>query len=115
VCPHCPFWVGRDRWEGSPPKGGLKVGAARYSRDEWSKLREVASDPERLEQSYEAWLAMAEEQLQKLRKTGIEVERVDVRADDIVEWCTLKGRPVDGSSRAAFASELLGARHERSK
>ena len=51
-------------------------GVAWFDREQWQRLREVAADPERLEESYEAWVAMAERAIRRLEAAGMLIERV---------------------------------------
>ena len=54
-------------------------GVAWFDREQWQRLREVAADPERLEESYEAWVAMAERAIRRLETTGMLIERCGFR------------------------------------
>ena len=57
-----------------------QVGVAWYTREQWAAVRAVASDPENLEATYEAWVTMAEHALQELRQTGLRLEKVPIEA-----------------------------------
>ena len=87
------------------------TGVAWYDRDQWERLHEVASDREVLEESYEAWVAMAERSIQELEQTGMLIERVPVNAEKLIAWCTEQGRPIDGSARAEFAAREFRRLH----
>ena len=86
-------------------------GVAWYDRDQWQRLRQVAADPERLEESYEEWIAMAERAIRDLEATGMLIERVPVDTEELIAWCNEQGRPIDGSARAEFASHQLRKIH----
>jgi hypothetical protein len=86
-------------------------GVAWYDREQWEQLRDVVSDPARLEDSYEAWVAMAERAISELEQAGMLIERVPIDADGLVAWCHEKTRPIDGEARAEYASLRLREIH----
>jgi hypothetical protein len=90
------------------------TGIAWYRRDQWARLRELAADADKLEESYEAWLAGAQKTLVQMTVAGVRARRVDVDVDELARWCRREGRPVDGASRAAFVAERLRSDFERS-
>jgi hypothetical protein len=73
-------------------------GVAWFDPEQWRRLRQLAADPERLEESYEAWVAMAERAIRDLEATGVLIERVPVDTEELVAWCKGQGRPIDSSS-----------------
>lgn len=87
--------------------GHLGAGIAWYSRDQWSRLREIASDRDKLDDSYEQWLAGAQKTLVEMAAAGKPARRVDVDVDVLARWCQAEGRPIDSAARAAFAALLL--------
>jgi hypothetical protein len=95
-----------------PPPGDMHVGIAWYTEAEWHQLRQIATDPDKLEPTYGEWLRTAEAALQRLAAAGVVPERIDVSVAALQAWCRQQGRGVDGSARADFASELLRRRYE---
>jgi len=87
------------------------IGMAWYRRDEWDRLREVSSDADALEETWEEWRAVAEEKLRELRERGLRVEKVVVDVELLAKWCEEAGRTVDGAARSEYAAELLRQRH----
>lgn len=83
------------------------TGVAWYRREDWSRLREIASDRAKLDDSYEAWLAGAQKTLLELAVAGVAARRVNVDVDALVRWCRADGRPVDSAARAAFVADQL--------
>lgn len=90
----------------------LVTGLAWYRRDQWPLLKDVASDPEILEDTYEAWLRIAQKSVLDFANAGIRAERVDVDVEELVKWCRARSRAVDSSARAEFTSRKLRERHE---
>ena len=88
------------------------TGIAWYRRDQWTQLRELASDVEKLEESYEDWLAGAQKTLVQLTLAGVRAQRVDVDLAELARWCRGEGRPLDSAARAAFVASRLRSAHE---
>lgn len=88
-------------------KGKEIIGVAWYSRQDWVRLRAVASDRTKLDDSYEEWLAGAEKALRGLAKAGADPRRVNVDVEALVEWCQAEGRPVDSAARATYVANQL--------
>src|SRR5262245_48049947 len=86
----------------------VRLGVAWYTREQWAAVRAAAVDPDNLEDTYEAWVAMAERALQELAQTGLRPEKVKIDSQALRAWCQREKRPVDAEARAAFAAELLG-------
>ncbi len=87
------------------------TGLAWYRREQWPLLREVAADPEILEETYDAWLRIAQKAAVDLAMEGLRTERVDIDVEELVKWCRARSRPVDSSARAKFASRKLRAKY----
>ena len=83
------------------------TGVAWYRREDWSRLREIASDRTNLDDSYEAWLAGAQKTLLGLAVAGVAARRVSVDVEALVRWCRAEGRPVNSAARAAFVADQL--------
>jgi hypothetical protein len=97
---------------GNPVTKRVVTGIAWYRRDQWPRLRELASDADKLDQSYEDWLAGAQRTLVQMSVAGVRAQRVDVDLDELVRWCLAEGRPLNSAARAAFAASRLRLAHE---
>lgn len=121
-CPECPYWAGRDRWtgqltgdaDGPTLMPSAVVGCAWYRADQWERLREISTDPEKLEQTYEEWVENAERALQGLRESGMRVEKVELDVEELLTWCETRELDPDASARARYAAEKLRQRHQDS-
>src|SRR5262245_26346251 len=78
----------------------MRMGVAWYTREQWAAVRAVAADPENLEDTYEAWVMMAERALQELAQTGLRFEKVMIDSLALGDWCQREKRPVDAEARA---------------
>jgi len=96
------------------PGDDMATGICWYSAEQWARLREVASDPENLEETHEEWLAIMKRSLRDFREAGLPYQLVDIDVEELVSWCKRKGRPINGSSRAEYAAHLLQQRQEGS-
>lgn len=67
----------------------------------------VAADTEVLEETYNQWLALANDAMTRLEPDGIKAQSIDIDVDELVRWCAEQRRPIDQASRAAFTSFKL--------
>jgi hypothetical protein len=118
-CPQCPYWANRDRWTGElieetqePSKVTTVTGVGWYRAEQWERLREISADREKLEETYEDWVASAEESLREMRKVGLYAEKVEIDVEELLAWCRAQGRDVDGKARAQYAAIMLRQRYE---
>ena len=73
-------------------------------------MKAAAADPERFENSFEEWLAIAEETLFQLQTGGVSAEKFLVNAEELNKWCIENHLENNSSARARFVSEQLQAR-----
>jgi hypothetical protein len=86
----------------------LEVALAWYRREQWALLRAESTDADKLEKTYDEWLAFASEELRKLEARGLRVYKIDVEMGALKRWCESEGRAVDGEARAEYARQGLG-------
>ena len=79
-----------------------RIGVAWYRREQWDRLLEISSDPDQLEDTYEEWQTMAEQNLKKLAQHGYMLRKVDIDVEELLRWCNSKNRSVDGGARSEF-------------
>ncbi|MDB5851214.1 MAG: hypothetical protein JWP29_4966 [Rhodoferax sp.] len=75
-----------------------------YTEAEWAKVKAASVDAERFEQTYAAWVRIAEKAVVDLRAAGIVTQRSYVKANDLLAWCLVHNKPNDAGARAQFAS-----------
>ena len=90
---------------------GKASGVAWYDREQGPRWRQGAADPERLEETYEEWIAMAEQAIHEIEATGMLIERVPVDTEELIAWCNEQGRPIDGAAGAEFAGHQFRKLH----
>ncbi len=96
------------------PRRTQRIGFAWYRPEQWSRLRELATDVAKLEENYEAWLSSAQSVEADLRLRGVFVERVLVDVQAIADWCTREGRPFDSAARADYVADAMRTRARES-
>ncbi|MBZ5535637.1 MAG: hypothetical protein LAO31_06745 [Acidobacteriia bacterium] len=83
------------------------VGVTWYRPEQWERLRELAVDPEIIENTYEEWALMAEEKMGELLRAGIEVWKTPVAVEEFRAWCERQRLPLNGYARARFVAQKL--------
>jgi len=78
------------------------LGVAWYRRDQWGRLLEISSDRAELEDTYDKWKAVAEENLGNLAKHGYKLRKVEIDVEELLIWCNSQNRAVDGDARTEF-------------
>lgn len=87
------------------------LGVVWYDPGGWARMREITDDPEKLEETFEQWLEIAEKAVRNLRAKGATVERVTINVDEYVVWCNDRDHAINSSTRAQFVSYKLGQGH----
>jgi hypothetical protein len=86
----------------------IVVGVAWYRREQWPMLRAMSADADKLEESYDEWVAFASRQIHDLESRGIGVRKIDVEVGALTRWCEAEGRIMDAEARAEYARRGLG-------
>lgn len=94
-------------------RGTTALGVAWYEPDQWLRVKELSTDPDRFEETFAEWEAMATKTLKQLVASGIEAEKVLIDADEFLAWCRSNEAQPDSGSRARFVAEKVRARHRR--
>lgn len=89
------------------PQSRMKPVAAMswYDREQWTKLKAIAEDGERLDVTYDAWLAGAERAEAELARRDTAVRRVFIDVDEFVDWCRANNLKIISASRAKYTAE----------
>lgn len=88
------------------------TGIAWYRREPWTCLRDLASDRDKLEESYEDRLAGARRILVRMAVGGVRARRVDIGVGALARWCQAEGRPLDSAARTECAALPLRRAHQ---
>ena len=80
------------------------IAIAWYRENHWDGLLSCSVDSCELESSYKEWLAQAAAKIAKLRKSGINVVKVNVDVNELQKWCKKKRLPINGEARSLYAA-----------
>ena len=89
------------------PEPKVKVGVAWYKREQWQLLRDVSLDREEMEATYTEWKKDAEKALEQLQQGGLDVVKVHVEIEDLLDWCLEQNIPVNATVRSRYAAHKL--------
>jgi hypothetical protein len=93
--------------EPNESKQELVVDFAWYRPAQWQRVRDISSDADALEDTYEEWLRLAEQKLTELKAGGLRVEKVDVDSEQLILWCNERGLEINAQARSRYAAEKL--------
>ena len=93
------------------PKRGeaepVLIGFAWFEREQWQRLTEVVPDRNELDDTFQQWERSAKKAIAELKRRGQQVEKIPIRVDELLAWCTLRGVPPDGKARSEYVVEIL--------
>lgn len=94
----------RRRLTKNQPQRGMIVGVAWHTPEQFERLKTVADDADRLDDTYDDWLNNASRLVRKLTKQGLQVVKTPFDVDEWLAWCEESGEPLNGESRSRFTS-----------
>ena len=83
------------------------VGVAWYRPQEWQRLLQVSADRDELEATYDEWASAMPARIAEIEQAGFKAHRIDVGVEDLIAWCRLRSRAVDGAARADYVAHKL--------
>jgi hypothetical protein len=83
-----------------------QVAVAWFRREDWDEIKRLCVDD--LQDTFEEWLAAAEQGADDARRNGLFMQKVEVRPEHIRKRQASTGRKVDGKGRAMIAMKLAG-------
>lgn len=87
----------------------MLAGITWYNDETWARVKADAADPERLEDSFPRWEAMAVSALRELLRSGVRAVKFQVIPEELFAWCASNNKTNNAESRAEFVSEMLSA------
>jgi hypothetical protein len=84
----------------------ILIAVAWYDAAQWARLKQVAEDPDELDDTYEEWQQGAEYIEREFMGRGLEVRRVPIDVDALVAWCRQHNKPVVADSRVEYTTEI---------
>jgi hypothetical protein len=90
----------------------LVMGVCWYTPEEFLKMKQIASDKSRFEDTYEEWVKGAEKVLNDLKKPEVNPRKVYVNTGDFRWWCEKNGLAPDGAARTKYVAEILASQRD---
>ena len=84
----------------------INLALAWYRQDQWQLLLNYSTDSDKLERTYQEWLEHAEKKVNEMRKSGLNVVKIDINMEELKKWCEASDKPVDGYTRSEYAVYL---------
>jgi len=84
-----------------------QLGLAWYSREDWERLREIADDRDKLDDTYEDWERHALKMIHDLETVGRRVQKVPINIEALIAWCRERKCRIDMAARSEYVSHLL--------
>jgi hypothetical protein len=85
----------------------MQLGLAWYCREDWERLREIADDRDKLDDTYEDWERQALTTIRDLEAVGRRIRKVPINIEALVAWCRERKCRIDMAARAEYVSYLL--------
>jgi hypothetical protein len=89
------------------------AGVTWYTEEDWRKVKAAATDPERFEETFAEWNAMAVEAVANLKKAGVNTVKFFIIPNELLPWCQLHNKPNNAASRAEFVTQKLQEQSEK--
>jgi hypothetical protein len=89
------------------PSAMMQLGLAWYCREDWERLREIADDRDKLDDTYEDWERQALTTIRDLEAVGRRIRKVPINIEALVAWCRERKCRIDMAARAEYVSYLL--------
>ncbi|MGH9948955.1 MAG: hypothetical protein ACRD6X_17415 [Pyrinomonadaceae bacterium] len=91
------------------------IGVGWYRAEQWQRLLEISEDRNNLEETHEAWFAVAEKTI-KTAELSPRARKVDIDVEDLLSWCNARGFDVNSTARAQYVADKLRKEdHARNK
>ena len=74
-----------------------------YQPEEWKKLKQDAVDSETLDDTYKDWKKNANNIIRLLREAGRQVQKINVKIEDLEAWCKAVDRDNNSAARSHYA------------
>jgi len=97
----------RRRERSQIPSATTQLGLAWYSREDWERLREIADDRDKLDDTYEDWQRQALTMIHDLEAVGRQIRKVPIDIEALFAWCRERKCRIDMVARAEYVSYLL--------
>ncbi len=95
----------------------FKIGMIWYYREDYDAILRIMNDSHKLPESFDVWLAEAEQGEENLKQDGYTVVRARIDPETFPDWCRSHGRNADLQARMGFANfiakQSAGSSHRK--
>ncbi len=88
------------------------VGLTWYNEETWAVVKATATDPERFEDSFLKWKAMAVAARREFQRSGVRAMECRIVPEEFFAWCAQHQQENNSTSRAEFVSVKLSEPHD---
>jgi len=74
-----------------------------YQSDQWEILKQMATDKEILDDSYEDWRSNANKAIAEIQSQGKNVQKISINVERLVAWCEQEGLENTLATRTQYA------------
>ncbi|SFI22635.1 hypothetical protein [Nitrosomonas sp. Nm34] len=85
----------------------FKIGMVWYYREDYDAILRIMTDSHKLPQSFDVWLAEAEQDEDNLKQDGYTVVRTRIDPKMFSGWCRSQGLNADFEARMGFANFIV--------
>lgn len=83
------------------------AGICWFDKNQWDRLKEVAEDRDRLEDTWEEWHSRSLDMIETFATRNIFIEKVPVDLEELILWCESKKKGVNSATRAEFVTQKM--------
>ena len=85
----------------------MPIAFAWYRPEQWALLKTYSIDKEEIEDTFAEWVEHAERSYKEYENSGLNMHKILIDIDALVEWCKEVDMPVDGEARSKYAAKLM--------
>jgi hypothetical protein len=89
----------------------MKIAVAWFRKEDWAELKQLCP-PDDLQDTYEEWLANAQQGIKAAGFSEHDVQKVILTPDDLREWKAANDGEINSSVRARLAAEAAHRRKD---
>ena len=75
-----------------------------YDEENYRRFKEICDDGKELPATYAAWLEIATQKMETVRRTQGDIRKIKADPDDFVLWCRANAVPRNNLGRARYAT-----------
>ena len=87
----------------------LIVAVTWYNEATWAEMKATATDPERFEDTFQKWKAVAVKAQREFLRSGVRAVECLIVPEEFFAWCKLNNQQNNAAARAEYVSEALSA------